>query len=457
MLNGPSSVPLICRVIQAFPGVAVGLLALLFVRPGLTWSEPFESAGWQHYREIRVPRTVEVGMVGVALEANVIEASRSDLADLRVVSSAGEVVPLAVTDLFHDEVSAPFPVSIFKIVKRPGKWTDLWIDKKAKILSRGVVIQTTSKNFVRKVEIRGSDTGVEEYVIHMDGLVFDIPGPVPIQSLELLHPVNNFRYIHLRFLDGEHPPLKLEGALCRPPPSSPAPAPPVELRLMENRTNAADNSTVLVADLGEKRFPISKIRFSSPNKGFTKKARLSKKGPGATSWLPFYEGTVFRIERAEALRESLELRFDPQNCRYVMVELSGPGPAVQVRSLEAFSAGRLAIFEFQPDLTYRLLYGNPQAKASGLTGPDPAMNFGRILTAAAEITLGEEQKNVPLPRPAAALPQPKAKPSSGTVWKVVGIVLLLIGLVLLFATMLRSRTQRRVERRRGSRFLDTRL
>ncbi len=403
-----------------------------------------------------MPPHAVAGPIGAPLESAIFEHSRPDLADLRVVSSEGVAVPVTVSDSFHHDEPTPFPGCCSKSSNDPGKWTDVWIDKKAKILTGGVQLQTSSKNFARKVEIRGSDNGNETYVIQMDALVCDLPGPVPVTSLELFHPLNNFRYIHLRILDGDHMPLKVDGALCFPAPGTGPWTQPADVRIVENRLNSSDNSTVVIADLGEKRLPLKGIKISTSTAGFVKKVRLLRgSSESPDSWSPFYDGTFFRIEKADAAKENLEARFEPQTSRYIMLELTGSGPAVTVKSINATAALRVAVFKYRPGLAYRLFYGNPQAKAFSGNAAEPSINLTRVLATSSDVSIGDEQKNVVSPRP-----RPMSSPKDShptTVGKILGIAMLLIGLLLLFIVMLRARSQRLAERRRGSRLLDTRL
>jgi hypothetical protein len=419
-------------------------------------AEQFDSSGWQRFRDVSVAPSIEAGPVGIALESAILERCKPDRTDIRLVSSQGELVPVTLTDSVHYDDPTPFPAVLYKIVKRPGKWTDVWIDKKAKVLTRGVLVQTGSKDFARKVEIRGSDTGTESYVILMDGLICDLPGPIPVRSLELYHPLNNFRYIQLRILDDDLPPLKVEGALCLPAPGSGSTTRATEIRIVENRMNASDNSTVIIADLGEKRSPFAGIKISTPTASFVKRVRLlagSSESPD--SWRPFYEGTFFRIERADAAKENLEARFEPQNSRYLMLEFTGSGPLVTVKALDAKEALKFAAFPHRVGLSYRLYYDNPQAKAPAAAAPQPSLNLSRIVATASDVTLGNEQKNLAVPRPRQIQPPKTAYPT--TLGRLLGMAMLLIGLLLLFAVMLRARSQRRAERRRGSRVYDNRL
>lgn len=419
-------------------------------------AEQFDSSGWHRFREIRIAPRMESGLVGVPLEAAILEHCKSDHGDLRVVSSDGEIAPLTVLDPFHADDPAPFPAVLYKIVRKPGKWTDVWIDKKAKTLTRGVALQTSSTDFARKVEIRGSDTGTETYVILMDGLICDLPGSIPVRSLDLFHPLNNFRYIQLRILDGDQPPLKVDGALCFLAAGSGSATRASEARIVENRMNASDNSTVVIADLGEKRFPLAGIKIATPTKSFVKRMRLLQgSSDSPDSWKQFYEGTFFRIERADASKENVEARFDPQNSRYLMVELTGGGPVVTVKTIDVKEAFRYAVFTYRPNLSYRLYYDNPRVSGAG-GGPAPhSLSLSRIQATASDISMGNEKKNVAAPKPHAIQRAKTAYPAA--IGRLLGMAMLLIGLLLLFAVMLRARSQRKAERRRGSRLLDPRL
>jgi hypothetical protein len=188
-----------------------------------------------------------------------------------------------------------------------------------------------------------------------------------------------------------------------------------------------------------------------------KKVRLlGGAGTAPESWQQFHEGTVFRLQRLGSTKEHLEVRFDPQTYRYLSVEISGAGPPVPIKSLEVDRVPRLALFEFRPDLTYRLFYDNPQARP--VTRPDnlaQSLNVSRALAVSGEITLGEEQKPAPPPRPKTMAPHKDAR--LPLFWKIAGMSVLLLGLLLLFSLMLRARSQRREQRRRGPRLMDTRI
>jgi len=425
--------------------------------PTATAAVELDLSGWRAFRDIRIPENQPEGLVGVALESAFLENCQPDLRDLRVVSPGGSLVPFTVTDAAAGAEIHPFPARVMNITRTPGKWTDIWIDKTAKVLSRGTLIQTTSKGFVRKVEVRGSDTGRDWYVIRMDGLIADIASPIPVSSLAVSYPLNNFQYLHVRVLDDDQPPLKVEGILCNPPSSNSELTRPLDTRILENRSEPTGNATTTVVDLGEKRFPLVSVTITTPAAEFVKKVRLrGGSTPSPESWKTIFEGTFFRLRKEETSTENLTAVVKPHTCRYLVMELYGGSAAtVPVEKFRATGGIPVLFFQYSRGLESRLYYDNPtlslleQAKALSVT------DLAQTESLFNEISLGPPQKNT-----SQAGPKPIAGPESATGFslrRIAGIALLLTGLLVLFKIMLRRRSSHYAEMRRNSRIIGTRM
>ncbi len=413
-------------------------------------------SAWKSYRNLRIPSEFPSGIAAVALESNVLEKCRPDLADVRIMASDRSEVQFTIMESPGEEDLNPFPVRVFRTSRNAGKWTDIWIDKSAKTLTKGVLLQTSSRDFLRKVEIRGSDNGKEEYVVSMDGLVMDVSKPLPIHNLRLVHTVNNFQYVHLRIIDDDMPPLKIEGVLCYPPSPTNYMSRPLDFRIIEKKTDIATNTTTLVLDLGEKRFPLERLAITTPARDFSAKLILS----GASSstpdiWKKFHEGTVFRVQKEDAVKDDLTAMVKPQNFRYLKLELIG-SKAVPVEKIDLTASMRAVVFNYTKGFNYRLLYDNPSAVAVHHDDKLLSVNMTRIASASLETSLDEEQKNLPAPPAPQRLTE--VEPVQSSNWtKAFGIAMLLIGLLFLFGLMLRARSLKRAERRRNSRIVYTRF
>lgn len=326
------------------------ILAVLFAWGPV--AAEFNSSGWKRFRNIQVPTDLAEGQAGIVLEPAIIDKCRPDAGDLRIVDSNGIPALVAITDPAADDEVRPFPAQIFRVARTAGKWTEIAIDKTGKILTGGIVIGSRSKDFVRKVEIRGSDNVRDAYVIRMDGLIADLGGTIPLSSLKLIHPLNNFQYIYLRILDGDQPPLKIDSIQCCPPDPEAPLARHLDVRILENRPDAASGSTRIVADLGEKRLPLTHVAFTTPTKEFVKRIRVhGASSASPDTWTKICEGTVFRLRKEEALNESLKVRINHQSFRYILIELYGGRSPVAVQKIEATGTVRLALFDTAEVLT----------------------------------------------------------------------------------------------------------
>jgi len=420
---------------------------VLFAMCGLFMAEhaqaEFDSSPWRCFRDVSIGSEVPDGPVGIALESGLLEKCRPDLADLRLVDTDGQIIPYMVTDGRAGEEPEPVPARIFRMARKPGAWTDLWLDMSAKVLTRGVLIQTPARDFVRRIEVRGSDSANESYVIRLDGLIADLREPLPLRSLAVMYPVHNFQYLHVRILDQDQPPLNIEGVFCYPPAPENKLARPVDARIMENHGDPGSGTTTIVVDLGEHRFPVTELRISSPTKAFAKKVALFA-APSASekSWNKIHEGAFMRLVREGASEENLKARFNPCTFRYLNLVLSGPGsPPVVVDRVYATGTIRLLAFNHRQGRGYRLFYDNPQGAPPIL---DTGMSSSVAAEASANVQMGPEQKNTVPPKPAQSASRAASQTSRAGI--MAAVLMVLVGLLLLFSLMLKARSGRKAGR-----------
>jgi hypothetical protein len=407
-----------------------------------------ELSRWKFCRTIQIPADTPAGLVGLPLGSETVRKCRPDLADIRVVTSDQVEVPIFIRRAVGVERPVGLPVRVFRIAKRPGRWTDIWIDKTAKVVSNSVVIETTSKNFLRRVEIRGSDNARDSFVIRVDGLIADIESDVPLRSLEIRHPLNNFQYVHVRIIDEGRPPLKIRGAKCYPYRDSTGSRVPLEARIIENRSNPNSKTTTIIADLGPHRFPVTSLAVAGSTPRFVSNVTIfGSDSSDLGSWKEIFEGTFFRIQKGSSIKERLNALFSPSYYRYLKVELSGEDEApIAVDSLDVAGACDTVCFKYVPTRRYRLFYANPQASHSpSLRAPMPSALLSTS-GLSSKISLGQEEKVV-VPKVKRESERAPEAAHSGF-GKVAGVVFVLMGLLLLFGIMLKSRSKRKMDRTR---------
>lgn len=408
----------------------------------------FDSSGWRLVRDIHVPDGHARGLAGIILESSIVEHCLPDLTDLRLTTTEGSLVPITVAEALDGRDAELIPARVFRVARKAGKWTDIWVDKSAKVLTRGIAIRTPSTDYTRKVEIRGADTSHEAYVIRVDGLILDRTYPPTVRCDSVFHPLNNFQYLQIRILDGEAPPLKVEGVSCYPPLPEASLRRRLPVRLIENRQDEASRSTVVVADLGAKRLPATVVSVDSPEREFVKKVRLfGASSPSPESWTVLNEGTVFRVRQGEAVAQDLEVRLKPTPLRYLKLEFSeGTAGQFTVDGITVQGSMRLVVFQPDAGSTYRLYYDNPNAPPMSYTNQPISFSVEKLAALSQETKIDPPRRNK-VPIPSKPVAQPKSVVTA-VFWKAVGVAMLLIGLLLLFSVMLKARSLRRRERQR---------
>ena len=441
---------------RAFAG-SHALCVLLSVFMSVTFcgdaSATFDSTPWRLVRDIHVSEGHTQGVVGIILRSDIVEECLPDLRDLRLTTSEGALVPITIAEVLDGSDAEPIPARIFKVSRKAGKWTDIWVDKSAKVLTRGIALRTRSTDFIRKVEVRGADTSHEAYVIRVDGLIVDRESSPVVHCTSVFHPLNNFQYLQIRILDGDNPPLRVDGVSCYPPLPEPSPVHRISHRLMENRHDEDSRSTVVVTDLGEERLPAASVSVDSPDREFIKRMRVfGASNPSPEFWSELGEGTVFRIRLGDATAEHLAVRIKPTPYRYLKLEFSeGTEPTFTVDGIAVLGSIRMVVFQPNSGTTYRLYYDNPEAAAPQYTNQPVSFNVERLAARTQEIQVGAPRRNR-VPVKAKPITPEKSQVSS-VFWKALGVAMLLIGLLLLFSVMLKARSLRRRKRRRDSRII----
>jgi hypothetical protein len=223
---------------------------------------------------------------------------------------------------------------------------------------------------------------------------------------------------------------------------------------MENRTDSA-GKTVIIGDLGEKRFPLVRLRLNSAEKEFVKKAEIfAASTPHTESWKKIQESTVFRLRKEDAIAQELAIRMRPQFSRYLKIELSGRGnKPLPIGKVEATACIPLAIFDYNRGSEFRVMYGNAKS-GTRIEKEVPQNNPTRVLTSQIALRTAEERKNVAPPPVAVKPARPEKVATKSNLPRIMGIGALLVGLLVLFSAMLKARSQKRT---RSARMLRTKI
>ncbi len=436
------------------------LVLCAFFEPYSAAAAPIDTVPWSFFRNIVIP-SESPSLIVIELDSALIEKSRPDFADLRIVSNSGQTVGYTLINppAAHNtsEETAPKAMRVSRAV---GKWTDIWIDKGSKSLSTGFTLETSSTDFARRLEIKGSDNTKDYYVLSMDKMLVDAPGPIPVRSLTVDHQANNFQYLHIRVIDDELSPLQIEGISLKGAKEEYPLLRRADLKVVEKKSDPTTGAAYIIADLGPNSYPLARIALLSPEREFAKHITIfSAKAPDEDTWRQKYSSIYYRLRKEEAKQENITFNFQPITSRYIKIELTGGARQIlSITGVETWSIAPAIAFEAKEGETYRLYYG--ASKATPETQLGPSINVSRIFTDAGRANMSDEitvVRSRKTPASPAVSKPPGVATTTEKLGKIVGIAMLLVGLLLLFSIMLRARSLRKERKRTQLRPMDRSL
>lgn len=397
------------------------------------------------FREIRLPANFSGETFAFPLESVILEKCRPDLTDLVVVDAAGEPLPTAIWGLDGAHDPQPSPLKITKISTKRGKTTEVFFDKAGKQLGAGVLLESPSANFLRRVELRGSDNGKDWYVLRRDALLVDRAGPVPVKALRIDHPASNFQLLHLKVDDNGEDPFEVSGALLIPVGQRNHKQDRLDASVVERRSGPGQGVSVTVVDLGEKRIPARRVCIRTPSKSFVKKAMVSCAASASSdTWKVVWEGVFHRLWSDEAFSERIEARFAPQAARFIKLDVFGgrEGEDVSIEEMEVYGAPIFVAAKLMGSHPQGLLYGGVNKKTGPRWNEEVSAN---TIAASLGASLGDETH---YHKPAKLQPvvndhRPTRAGGNDSIGTIVGVVMLAAALLLVFRFMLKRRRRTR--------------
>jgi hypothetical protein len=257
--------------------------------------------------------------------------------------------------------------------------------------------------------------------------------------------VNNFQYLHVRILEGDTGQIKVDGISFVPQEIEQSVRTFVEPKIIEKKHDSAGNSWIIM-DLSETGFPVSTLNVSSNEKQFSKIATVfSAPSLVGNTWSKLASGPIFRVRMEETSKEQLSLNIDPVSTRYIKIEFTGGKGVFYPEKVLAFDRRSLAIFHYDPTKSYKILFGN--------SSPPPEVvpeliNENRSPTS---LPMGATEKTERVIKPTSQpdisrKETPQIQPVKQYKWLgYIGMALLFVGLLLLFMTMMRSRSMKKSE------------
>ena len=342
---------------------------------------------WTHVAGVELLVRPAKGIVELALPPEVFALSRTDLADLRLATQAGELVPhvLRVEQGEPGRSASYRPARTFNPVFLPGKQSTVTVDFGSRAKRTSVDVDTPGTNFRRRVTVEAGQDGESWQVLCQTAWLFRIAYEQGSYSKnEVVLPDNDFRYLRITVFnapdDGEQVPIR--EVLAWNVQSTPPRTAEAEVRSVTVAENPKLKATEIDADLGHENLPLHDVEMSFEDATFLRRVEVLGRNrrtrtivesvedaPPRTReveepWDLLTGGTIHRLPGGEGQGPSTGLNLPTGGrCRHLLVRVYNGDDAplkftgLKVRRLQYYLA-----FQSQSAGPYRLYVGNPEAR-----------------------------------------------------------------------------------------------
>jgi hypothetical protein len=333
-----------------------GLLwCLVVLVPSLSYGA-FPGA-WKNVQRVHIE---QAGLVKFSVPIETIDAARPNLADLRLYDGTGNEIPFMLERPVHG-VRVVQPVrNIRTSVALDTTVVELSVDMRNSIA--GMTIETPSPNFIKSVQIEGSQDREDWEVLARGEQIFRLPSGANKLYVEI--PPGNWPYLRLTLDDRRSAPMPVTGVFLHASEVDPGPAEDLPVAILER--NESPHETHLTLQTGGSNVTLAGLSIETPDALFTRPVTLSSHEytENAVRENILTKDTLFRVA-LEAQPSVSRLTFATDvtiPSRELLVTIqNGDSPPLQITGIRAQRRPVYLTFVAVPG-DYYCLSGNPQAE-----------------------------------------------------------------------------------------------
>ncbi len=399
---------------------AAFLLVVLATMAAAPLPQPWKH--WRYSRSIELAPVAVTRLAGVTVPSDVYQRARLWLPDVRVMDDQGAETPFTILIREGSKNTVSRATKLHERSFAAGLYTQVVVEIGEQApFHNAIELHTPETDFIEWVRVEASDDGRLWRLVQPRAPIFRFRKDGHEGTQVMHYSENNAHFLRLQILDGTKQfPVASASVLYQ----TVEPPERVPLAVTLNPTaRPVPERTTWTTDLGTMEEPVSDVRFevAAPAE-FIRSVEVEGSSDNR-EWHPFARGDIYRYQQGGSLTEqlSIPIPYGGVQVRYWRVQIVNHNDApLEGVVPHLLSIPRHVIFEQLPGRSYRLLYGQSQAK-------QPEYDLSRRLNAkqmeaAVEGKLGPEEINTDW-----SDPRPWTEQHDVLLWVVLGIAVILLG------------------------------
>jgi len=324
----------------------------------------FDAEKWQYSKEIRVSGSQK--LASFSLDNQVYEHAKEGFSDLRIIDGSKKEVKYKLTIESGQKTIETVPVTVRDLGIKAGEYTQFIADLgRSGILHNSITIQTSSVNFRRQVEVEVSDDLTNWLLAKKStegSYIYDYSLDFKAKNTTVYYPQSTARFLRIKILDNGEEAIKVGSATVVNDIYISSKTATYDPKLLESKEDQDKQASTYLLDLGAKGVPSNKITFETAAANFNREVLVEGSNDNSI-FTRIGNDVIFSYQTPRFNGAKDNVSFNEGNFRYLRLTVfNRDNSPVELSNFKVFGTVRKVIFEYAPTETYKLYYGNGQAR-----------------------------------------------------------------------------------------------
>lgn len=341
------------------------LCSIMFLGGTAGFSASFDERLWQKYAEIAsLPGGSNELLVAVNLDAYRLGDLDATVpfADLRVVSDRKEEIPYQIVSkkpgVVEEEVACQ--MRNLSTTDKGDTWVELTLDQVGKGVN-ALQIMTSTTNYMRQVQVFGSQDGKTWNLILKDGVVFDMIRGERVQNSRITLPESSFPHLAIKIINNSAEPLTIREVKALQHSKLWGQSYSISGSLSSIEINGSRKESSVVVQM-ERVFPIDRLILNTEERNFQRFVTVQVRGKNS-EWTAVAGGTLFSFDSPTMHSSQLEIELPEIAAKeFRLIFKNFDSPPLSLTSIAGSGYTKLLVFKRYPGRRLYLFWGNPSAE-----------------------------------------------------------------------------------------------
>lgn len=340
----------------------LAILSVILFAMGAIPSQAAASKSDSHYyKNIHSSNSSLSGFSRLPLDGEVYARTRLDLGDVRILGGQEQEIPFALHEDKETTDDEEFHPRIYNQAQLPDQYSTLSLDLGKTLLTNKMLLETSSRNFRRRVEIEGSMEGRQWLMIKHNAYIFDFTGDQKIQLTEIRYPESSYRHLRVKIWDLGETPLKIQGVRFFLSKTHTPRRVTRDCTVLSRQEDPTLKASIFQYDLRYENLPFDILSLQTPEENYSRLVEIQGSND-QKEWRRLAQSELYRFRAARYEVEKESLRFPEARCRFIKLLVYNYDDApLRVTRVDFQGVEKELIFKTETGNSYALYYGDPEA------------------------------------------------------------------------------------------------